>query len=338
LHHDRQQFEVLCYANVGQSDALTDRFRVASDGWRNIAGISDEEAAARIRADRIDILVDLTLHLANHRLLVFARRPAPVQVTWAGYPGTTGLETIDYRLTDPYLDPPGTSDEHYSEASICLPHSFWCYDPLTGAPPVNPLPALISGHITFGSLNNYCKVHEGVLELWAKVLGIVPDSRLLLLSKVGVHRQRAIEVFERCGVAGERIEWFTPAARPEYLAAYHRIDVGLDTFPYNGHTTSLDSFWMGVPVITLVGKTVVGRGGLSQAMNLGLPELIARTREEYVQRAAELASDLPRLAELRQSLRARMQASPLMDAARFTRDLEAAYRDMWCRWCARPEC
>jgi len=339
--HNRAQFEVFLYANGLKSDALSGRFERAANVWQSITGTPDQEVAKLVRANRIDILIDLSLHTTGNRLLVLARKPAPVQVTWAGYPGSTGLDSIDYRLTDPYLDPPGTSDEYYSEKSIRLPHSFWCFDPLTPSPAVNPLPALSAGHITFGSLNNYCKVNQGVLELWAKVLHAVKDSHLLLLSKQGAHRLRALEVFQHHGVAADRIEWFTPAAREQYLEAYHRADLGLDTFPYNGHTTSLDSFWMGVPVITLVGKTVVGRAGLSQAMNLGLPELVARTAEEYLVIAADFAADLPRLAKLRQSLRSRVEASPLMDAAGFTRDIEAAYRAVWERWCmerkpARP--
>lgn len=331
--HDHERFEIFCYASVKRPDELTPRFREAADEWRDIAAISDHAAADLIRADRIDILIDLSLHMTGRRLLVFAHQPAPVQITWAGYPGTTGLDAIHYRLTDPHLDPPGLFDAAYSEESFRLPDSFWCYDPLTGSPPVNPLPALTACHVTFGSLNNYCKVHEGVIELWSKILCSVKNSRLLLLSKEGDHRRRALDAFHRCGVAPGRIEWFTPAPRPEYLAAYHRIDLGLDTFPYNGHTTSLDSFWMGVPVITLVGKTVVGRGGLSQAMNLGMPELVAHTPEDYVQRAVGFASDLPRLAELRRTLRERMQASRLMDAPRFTRNLEESFRAMWRKWC-----
>lgn len=332
--HDPMQVEVFLYANAARTDVLSPRFALAADGWRNIMGISDESVADTIRADHIDILVDLSLHMRGNRLPLFARKPAPLQVTWAGYPGTTGLESMDFRITDPWLDPPGASLHHYSEASIRLSHSFWCYDPLTGTPPVNPLPGLSAGHVTFGSLNNYCKVNEGVIGLWSKVLCAVENSRLLLLSKHGAHRQRALAVFRQCGVAADRIDWFTPASRQRYLEAYHQIDIGLDTFPYNGHTTSLDFFWMGVPVITLVGSTVVGRGGLSQAMNLGLPELIAQTPDEYMQRAIGLASDLPRLSGLRQSLRERMLASPLMDAPRFTRDLETAYRRIWADWCA----
>ena len=332
--HDPVQFEIYLYANGSRSDAFSRRFEQAADVWRNIAGSSDQAAAELIRADQIDILIDLSLHLRGNRLKLFTHKPAPLQATWAGYPGTTGLDSVDYRLTDPYLDPPGASDECYSEESIRLPHSFWCYDPFTSSPSVNPLPALTAGNIMFGSLNNYCKVNEGVIRLWSAILCAVKDSRFLLLSKQGAHRQHALEVFKCHGVDADRIEWFTPAAREHYLEAYRRIDIGLDTFPYNGHTTSLDSFWMGVPVITLVGKTVVGRAGLSQAMNLGLPDLVATTEDEYVSIAARLAADLERLTQLRATLRERMERSVLMDGQRFTRDIETAYRSIWRRWCA----
>jgi predicted O-linked N-acetylglucosamine transferase (SPINDLY family) len=331
--HDRSRFEVFCYANVTQPDALTERFKNASTAWRNIAAMPDQAVADLIRADQIDILMDLALHMANHRLPVFARRPAPVQVTWAGYPGSTGLETIDYRISDSYLDPAGGADDCYSEATIRLPDSFWCHDPLDDSPPVNPLPALGRHYVTFGSLNNYCKVHRGVIELWSRVLCAVKDSRMLLLSPNGGHRQRALEVFQLHGVAAERIEWFTPADRKKYLTAYQRMDISLDTFPYNGHTTSLDSFWMGVPVVTLTGRTVVGRAGLSQLMNLGFLELIASAPDDYVRIASELANDLPRLSHLRSTLRGRMEQSPLMDAPRFARNMEAACREMWRHFC-----
>jgi predicted O-linked N-acetylglucosamine transferase (SPINDLY family) len=257
-----------------------------------------------------------------------------VQVSWAGYPGTTGLDAIDYRLTDPYLEPADAIDTAPSQESIRLPDSFWCYDPLTDSPTVNALPALSAGHITFGSLNYFCKINEGVISLWSRVLHAVNDSRLLLLSKEGGHRERALKDFERFGIAADRIDWFKPAPRAQYLAAYHRIDLGLDSVPYNGHSTSLDSFWMGAPVVTLVGSRVVGRAGLSQLTNLGLPELIGFSPEHFVRIAVGLAQDPARLSELRSTLRDRMRASPLMDAPRFTRNIEAAYREMWRRWCA----
>jgi protein O-GlcNAc transferase len=334
-HHDRRQFEITCYAHVLNPDATTSRFQKMTDRWRNIVGLSDEQVAKQIREDRIDILVDLALHMAHNQLLVFARKPAPVQATFAGYPGSTGLDTVDYRLTDPYLDPPGLNDQFYSETSIRLPDTFWCYDPLNTELIVNGLPAQSHDFITLGSLNNFCKVTEQVARLWAQVLRAVDRSRLMILCPEGSHRQPLLDLLQREEVNLNRIELVAPRPRAKYLELYHRIDVGLDTFPYNGHTTSLDSFWMGVPVITLVGNTVVGRAGLSQLTNLGLPELIARTPQEYVRIAAGLANDLPRLAELRRTLRPRMEASPLMDAPRFARNIEAAYRQMWRTWCAQ---
>jgi len=333
--HTHASFEVFCYAGVAHPDSLTRRFRALSDGWRDIAGLSHEQVAERVRDDRIDILVDLSLHAAGNRLLVFARRPAPVQVTFAGYPGTTGLETIDYRLTDPYLDPPGAHDESYVEESIRLPDTFWCYDPLADEVPVGPPPAASAGLVTFGCLNNFCKVNDKVLDLWAGVLRELDSSRLLMLSPPGSHRDRVTETLRRRGVAPERITFVGSRPRLEYLQMYHRIDVGLDTLPYNGHTTSLDACWMGVPVVSLVGSTVVGRAGLSQSMNLGLPDLVASTAGEFVRIAAGLARDFDRLATLRSTLRSRMQNSPLMDGQRFAENVEAAYREMWRRWCSR---
>jgi predicted O-linked N-acetylglucosamine transferase (SPINDLY family) len=287
-----------------------------------------------VRGDQIDILVDLTLHMSRSHLLVFARKPAPVQICWLGYPGTTGLTEIDYRLTDPYLDPPGLNDAYYSEQSIRLPETFWCYDPLTTEPAINPLPALKNGQITFGSLNNFCKVNAAVLELWARVLSAVEQSRLLLLAPEGSARENVLRILGKAGISANRITVVGPQSRECYLKLYHDIDIGLDTLPYNGHTTSLDAYWMGVPVVTLVGQTAVGRAGLSQLTNLGLPELIAHTPNQYVSIAVELANDIGRLSELRSTLRQRLEQSPLMDAPRFARNIEAAYRSMWQRWCA----
>ena len=214
-----------------------------------------------------------------------------------------------------------------------MPDSFWCYDPLDGQPAVNALPAAERGYITFGCLNNFCKVNPPVLKIWARVLTAVPRSRLVILAGEGTHRQHALDLLAEEGVRCDRVKFVPHQPRQQYLKYYHGIDIGLDTVPYNGHTTSLDSLWMGVPVVTLVGPTVVGRAGLSQLMNLGLPKLIAASPEQYVYIAAELAGDPPRLRALRATLRKRMRASPLMDAPRFARNIEAAYRAMW-QWCA----
>jgi predicted O-linked N-acetylglucosamine transferase (SPINDLY family) len=331
--HDHAEVEVICYSGVNRPDRITERLRLLADGWREITGLSDDRACQLIRQDKVDILVDLTMHMGKSRPLLFARKPAPVQVCWLAYPGTTGLTTIDYRLTDPYLDPPGMFDSHYSEQSWRLPDTFWCYDPLREEPAVNALPAATNGYITFGCLNNFCKVNDGALRLWARVMTKVHGSRLLLLTPQGSAQDRTLGVFEEEGITRDRIRFTDFLPRRNYLAQYHQIDIGLDTVPYNGHTTSLDSYWMGVPVVTLVGATVVGRAGLSQLTNLGLPELVAQTPEQYLRIATDLATDLLRLIELRATLRERMTQSPLMDAPRFARNIEAAYRDMWKRWC-----
>ncbi len=339
--HDHSQFEIYCYSDVKMPDSFTARLRGWADVWRSTVGMDHQQVAELIRRDRIDILVDLTLHMAENRMLVFAHKPAPVQVTWLGYPGTTGLQTMDYRLTDPYLDPLGQTDAAYAEQSVRLPHTFWCIDPealeAADMPAVNPLPALSGskrpalslskGHITFGCLNNFCKVNQPLLELWARVLDAVPGSRMMILAPPGSRRQWV------CQTLGDRVDFVSRQTRPDYLKFYNQIDLGLDTLPYNGHTTSLDSLWMGVPVVTLVGRTVVGRAGISQLSNVGLSELAATEPEQFVELAAKLAADLPKLAELRASLRDRMRSSPLMDADGFARDIESAYRQMWLKWC-----
>ncbi len=332
-NHDHRDFEIFCYAGVARPDALTEELRGHTDVWRDTVGLSDQQVADLVRDDRIDILVDLKLHTGGNRLLVFARKPAPVQVCWLGYPGTTGLPTIDYRLTDPYLDPPGLFDAFYAEKSVRLPDTFWCYQPPPGVPPVNPLPARQTGSITFGCLNSFCKVNDGCLSLWAGVLRAVPGSRLLLRAPRGQARDQVFRLLGRQGIVAGRIDFVETQPRTEYLKLYHRIDLGLDPLPYNGHTTSLDAFWMGVPTLTLMGPTVVGRAGWSQLCNLGLQELAAETPEQFVAIAAQLAGDLPRLEELRGTLRQRMSDSPLTDGPRFARNVEQAYRAMWGRWC-----
>jgi predicted O-linked N-acetylglucosamine transferase (SPINDLY family) len=294
--------------------------------------MTDQEAANQIRNDRIDILVDLTMHMAHGRRLVFARRPAPVQVTWLAYPGTTGLAAIDYRFTDPWLDPPGV-DHFYSEKSIRLPETFWCYDPLSGDLDPGPLPAATNGYITFGCLNNFCKVTGPTLQLWENILRTLANSRLILLAPQGGHRTRVKKYCQDRGIDPNRIEFIEFQPRRDYLDIYRKIDIGLDTLPYNGHTTSLDSFWMGVPVVTRIGSTVVGRAGWSQLCNLDLQELAAETNAQFETIVLNLAADIPRLSELRKNLRSRMKTSPLMDAPRFARNMESAYREMWKRYC-----
>ena len=332
--HDRSAVEVFCYSNNRSDDEATESFRRLADGWRDIVRLTDDAAAARVRADGIDILVDTTLHMEGNRLLLFARKPAPLQVTMAGYPGSTGLATIDYRFTDEHLDPPGTDDSVYIEQSVRLPDTFWCYDPLGDDVEVGPLPADGDRSVTFGCLNNFSKVNDGVIALWAAVLRSVGGSRLRVLCHEGSHRTHTLQKLARHGVEPHRVDFVGYRPHPDYLKLFEGIDISLDTVPYNGHTTSLDSLWMGVPVVTLVGATVVGRAGLSQLTNIGLPELIAYSPEQFVAIATALAADRPRLRELRHGLRGRMESSPLMDAKRFARSVEAGYRQMWRHWCS----
>ncbi|HUB24698.1 MAG TPA: tetratricopeptide repeat protein [Tepidisphaeraceae bacterium] len=336
--YDRDRLELTAYSAVMEPDELSQQIRGQVSAWLDISRVPDETVAERIRADKIDVLFDLALHMAYNRLPILARKPAPVQVTFAGYPGGTGMPAMDWRLTDPYLDPPGETDGDYVEESWRLPHSFWCYDPsamAADAPPVGPLPAMQAGYVTFGCLNNFCKVNEPTLLRWSRVMQAVPKSRLLLLTPEGESRRRVAEFLQSQSISQDRLS-FVPLVQPHhlYMAEFNRIDIGLDTLPYNGHTTSLDSLWMGVPVVTRVGKTVGGRAGWSQLSNLNLAELAARDDENFVRIATELAGDLPRLAELRRTLRDRMNASPLTDAKGFTRGIEVAIRHVWEHWCA----
>lgn len=332
--HDYCAVEIFCYSATQRPDHRTAELQRHVNNWRNIVALDDEQAAELVRRDRIDILVDLTMHMAENRWRLFARRPVPVQVCWLAYPGTTGLSAIDYRISDPYLDPPGKFDSAYAERTVRLPNTFWCYDPLCDDLTANSLPALNHRYLTFGSLNNFCKVNDIVLNLWARVLKAIHGSRLIMLAADGYQRQHVLELMATCGVTSSRIEFLGRMPREEYLATFHKLDVVLDTVPYNGHTTTLDALWMGVPVVTLVGDTVVGRGGLSILSNLGLPQLVASDANSFVRIACSLADDLSFLSQIRATLRDRMQKSPLMDARRFAQNMENAYRGMWRSWCA----
>ncbi len=331
-HHDHVDFEIVCYSTAERTDSTSQRIESLADQWRDVRFQSDATIAQLIRSDRIDILVDLTMHMSNGRPLVLARKPAPVQVAWLAYPGTTGIGAIDYRFTDPRLDDASTSG-HYSERSIVLADAFWCYDPLTSTPEVNPLPARKHGRVAFGCLNNPCKLNDATLRLWSEVLAALPTARLVLMAPEGRRRERLRSKLAAFGVDRERMDFRAYRPRAEYLGTYHDLDVGLDTHPYNGHTTSLDSLWMGVPVISRVGPTCVGRGGRSQLHHVGLPELAVESDEAFVRTAVSLASDLPRLAQLRSELRGRLMRSPLADGGRFARSIETAYRAIWREYC-----
>jgi predicted O-linked N-acetylglucosamine transferase (SPINDLY family) len=331
--HDRSQFQIYLYSNMRLADALTGALQAHADVWRDIAAMDDDRAAELVRADQIDILVDLNLHTAENRLLLFGRKPAPVQVSYLGYAGTTGVSTIDYRLSDPYLDPGDADLSCYSEQTIRLVHCYWCFHPVGQFPAVGPLPAQACGGVTFGCLNNFCKVSMAALDLWAKVLAAVPGSKLLLHAPAGADLAVVRQHFATGAVDPSRLEFAGQQSWGDYIAAYHRIDVGLDPFPYNGGVTTADALWMGVPTVTLKGQTAVGRAGSSILSNANLPELVADSPGAYVRVAAELAADLSQLAALRSGMRSRMTASPLMNAPRFASDFEAALRQMWRKWC-----
>jgi predicted O-linked N-acetylglucosamine transferase (SPINDLY family) len=285
-----------------------------------------------LREDHIDILVDEVMHMGSNRLRLYARRPVPVVLTWLAYPGTTGVGGVQYRLTDPYLDPPGSEAGKYSEESIRLPDTFLCYGPTVQEPPAD-LPAAWNGFVTFGSLCTPGKLNARMLETWARLLSRVQGSRLIMVAPPGKTRERLTELFARAGVAQDRVEFVGIQSHDDYMATYHRIDIGLDTFPYSGFTTGFDAFWMGVPVVTIVGDVGTGRGVWSVVNNLKLTELGATDQDDYIRIAGELASDLPRLRTLRATLRKRMLDSPLVDHPRFTKGMEATYRQLWQRWC-----
>ena len=336
--HDRSAYEIICYSDVARPDSVTDRIKSLTGSWRDILGMSHEQAAGLIRSDQIDILVDLAGHTAGNRMLLFARKPAPVQVTYLGYPSTTGLTTMDYRITDRFADPPGQTDHLHTEELVHLPQGFLCYKPPGQTPDVADLPFIASGGITFGSFNHLAKITPEVVRLWSNILNSLPDAQIILKAKplfdMGT-QQLLREMFVQNGVSPARLTLTGHAqSMSEHLELYHRIDIGLDTFPYNGTTTTCEAMWMGVPVVTLAGETHASRVGASILSNVGLPELIAGSPEEYLKKGVQLANDLERLQGMRANLRPMMERSPLMDANGFTRSLEAAYRQMWHRWCA----
>jgi predicted O-linked N-acetylglucosamine transferase (SPINDLY family) len=335
-HHDPGQVEVFCYAELTVPDERTAQLRKLAGHWRLTRGLSDERLAAQVRQDGIDILVDLAGHTSGNRLLAFARRPAPVQVSYLGYPSTTGLEAIGYRLTDAVTDPAEEASYH-SEELVRLPGTFCCYAPPARVPRCTALPSRRLGAVTFGSLHKLDKLNDRVVGLWCELLQEVPGSRLLLARNT-LHGPTAgywREQFTRRGIPAERvvlrrIEPFDM----QHLRAYDEVDVLLDTFPWCGHTTACEALWMGVPVITLRGDRHAGRMTASVLTGLGLTELIADSCQDYRRIARHLARDGARRAVLRGGLRGRMLAAPLCDGAAFVRNLEAAYRALWQRWCA----
>ena len=339
-HYNRDEFEVFLYASVSNPDERTAWFQQKADHYRNIALASDEDVASLIEKDGTDILVDLAGHTSGNRLAVFGRKPAPVQVAYLGYPNTTGLAEMDYRLTDEYADPEDDEeDSFYTETLIRLEGGFLCYQPPSDSLEISAPPCLERGYLTFGSFNYTAKISDRVMSIWADILKQVPSSRLLLKYRSYSDpdtRQYFSKRFEQEGVDPDRIEFLglTPSKK-EHLSAYQQVDIGLDSFPYNGTTTTCDTLWMGVPVIVLRGEAHAGRVGFSLLKRIGLDECIAFSEEEYVQRAVALANDVARLKQLRMCTRERMSASAVCRPEIFVPGLERAYREMWRCWCER---
>ncbi len=324
--HDRGRCEIFCYANVKHHDRFTARLQSHAEHWRDLARLDDAAAADLIRADDLDLLIDLAGHTAGHRLPVLARRPARAQATWLGYPNTTGLAAVDFRFTDAVSDPPGTTEHLHTEKLVRLPGPFSCYRPDDDAPAVGILPADARGTVTFGCFNHLAKLTPAVLALWTELLRALPDSRLFLKSR-GLGDPdvagRLRGTFAAAGIAPERIccngDELSVA---DHLALYHEVDVALDPFPYNGTTTTCEALWMGVPVVTLAGRVHAARVGASLLTHVGLADWIAATPSDYVRIAVAAASDRRRLADLRAGLREQMRRSPLCDAVGFTRTFE----------------
>jgi len=324
--HDRSAVEVWCYDRTRQRDAVSVRLEGKADHWRRVPGMAWDALADLVRADGIDILVDLKGHFDDNNLPLFARKPAPVQVTWLGYPDTTGLRSMDAWITDRHIAA-DLSDQIASEKIVPLPRFFMCFRPLPGAPDPGPLPAIANGRITFGCFNTFAKISPAMREAIANVMLAVPDARCLMTALPGGEARTALlAFFESRGVDPARFTLRGRGSHETFVAQHREVDIALDSFPYNGTTTTLHSLWMGVPVIALAGHTHVSRVGASILANLGLDDWCGRTVEDYVAIARRCSGDVAGLATLRSQLRERLAGSVIMDESRFVRDLEAAYR------------
>lgn len=339
--HDRDVLDVYCYTEQERTDPYTDVLRQTGGTWR-VARVAEPDSALRtqLRADAIDIAIELSGQTAGTRLSALAVRATPVTASWLGYPATTGLPTIDWRITDALVDPAG-HEAYYTEKLMRLPEGFLCYAPRAeNPPPVAPLPALTRRGITFGSFNNTLKVTASSIRCWASILAAVPNSRLVLKAAYLADptvRLFVMEQFNAAGIDNLRVELRSQVAKlGDHLGNYGEIDIGLDPLVYNGTTTTCEAMWMGVPVISLIGNRHAARVGFDLLSRVGLGELAGADVPAYVANAAALANDLPRLQRIRSELRERMRASPLCDAPRFARHFEAGLREMWKAWCAQP--
>jgi predicted O-linked N-acetylglucosamine transferase (SPINDLY family) len=328
---DPSKIELIAYPTTPVVDDLTERIKPSFSMWKPIYGQTDEAAANMIYADGVHILLDLSGHTAGNRLSMFGYKPSPVQVSWLGYFATTGLNEMDYLIGDPYVTPP-KDDDQFTEKVWRLPETRWCFTPPNVDVEVSVPPAMNHGYVTFGSFNNITKVNDKVVALWTKVLEAVPNSRLLLKA-TRFHDQMAresiIQRFAAHGIDSKRISLEESEDRQKYFAAYNKIDITLDPFPFTGGTTSVESLWMGVPLVTLAGDSLISRQGVGVLMNAGLPDWIADDEESYLAKAILFGSDLDKLASLRAGLRSQVLASPLFDAPRFARNFENALLEMW---------
>jgi protein O-GlcNAc transferase len=334
--HDKTQFSIHCFSMAIRPEDVLPELRTGTDEWEDVFLLDDAELVELIRKAEVDILVDLSGHTAFHRLPVFGRKPAPVQVEWIGYFHSTGMKSMDYFITDPHTSPKG-SGQLFSETPVFLPHTRFCYGPPAYAPDVAELPFTRQGWVTFGSFNRLAKVTDEVVTAWCSVLHAVPQSRMVVKAGALAEAQvvkRFLARFESQGISAERIDLREGTAHGDMLSEYGDIDIALDTFPFNGGATTLEALWMGVPVVTIAGDTVVSRQTVSALANLGLADELAFANvDTYVVGAIALAANPVRLAELRKQIRPRMEASPLRQSEKFTRDLEALYRRMWVAWC-----
>lgn len=334
--HDHERFRIICYDNWPGEDAVNRRLRQYADEWRRISHLSDDDAAALIHRDKVDILVDLSGHTVGNRMLVFARRPAPIQATWFGYMCTTGLEAMDYRITDAYLDPPGATERFYSEKLVRI-HAAAAFSPAPDSPAVNAPPSLQSGTVTFGSFNNYAKIDDEVIAVWARILNELPSSRLLLVALGGDDasvRQDIEKRFARLGLANwaGQLDVRGRTAFRGFLGALQEVDIALDPFPYSGGTTSLHTLWMGVPIIALEGDSELSRTTSGMLRGAGAEALVASSVDHYFELAVALAGNQPELVRWRSILRERMAASPMLSSDEVTHTLEEAFRGMWKAW------
>ncbi len=329
-HLDRRAFDVVLYSNSVKRDDLTDRLRAAATEWVPVAAMSDGALAERVRHDAIHVLFDLSGHTRANRLMVFARRPAPIQVLAGGFFNTTGMDVLDYVISDGVETPPDAAP-WFTEQIVRMPDGYVSYDPPDHAPDVAPLPAAAAGHVTFGCFNNLAKINDDVVDLWCRVMRRVEGSRLVLKTK-GLDdppvAERYLGLFAARGIDSARIDLHGFGPHADLLAAYNTVDIALDPFPYSGGLTTCEALWMGVPVLTLPGPTFAGRHSASHLTNVGLADWIVGSADAYVDKAAAWAQNLDGLAALRATLREQTRRSPLCDGPRYARNLETALRRM----------